>query len=86
VIKSAGIEAQVEAFRVKQIFHEVCHKIMHRELAARVKATHFRGNILTVASISSLAMREIQYFEEKIIAEINNSLGTDVVRQIDYLS
>lgn len=81
-IKKAGIDNQVEAAQVIKAFNELIVTIFRDSPEA--KALYFRKKNLTVGCESSAFIQEMYLNKKKIIRELNQKLGREIVKSLKF--
>lgn len=84
-IKRAGITNQLENLRVLELYGNIVKRVIDNS-ENTLRPIYVKDNILTVAALSAEAVKELRYFEAKIILEINGKIGSEAVKKINYIT
>jgi len=84
-IKRAGINKQIEATQVLEMFNKVVKDFFNDEFQRDLRPLYIKNKILTVACLSSIIAQELYFKEKDIIARINKSFGQEIINKIKYL-
>lgn len=84
-IKRAGITNQIENLRVLELYGNIVKRVIENS-ENTLRPVYVKDNILTVAALSAEAVKELRYFEAKIIQEINGKLGKIAIEKINYIT
>lgn len=85
-IKKTGLACKLESFEVLKIFSRIAGLILAGNLIEKIMPINVEGKQLTVAALSPDVVRELRYFEPKIIQEINEKLGKIAIEKINYIT
>jgi len=83
-IKQAGLNKQVDAINIIDIFNKFAPSFLPEKIARQVQAIYIREKILTLQCSSSLIMQELRYRDRYIIKILNQKAGREVVEKIRY--
>lgn len=82
--QKGGLAGQVTAALVCDEFDKLIEQKWGNKMRHKVKALFFKENVLTIASLSSVAAQEIKLHEVEILDELNQQFG-NLVERIRYL-
>jgi len=82
--KKSGLAKQIQATLVCEEFDKIIKEKWGDKIINKIKAMYFKDNILTIASLSSVASQEIKLHEKKILETINLKFE-NIVEKIRYL-
>ena len=82
--KKSGLAKQIQATLVCEEFDKIIKEKWGDKIINKIKAMYFKNNILTIASLSSVASQEIKLHEKKILETINLKFE-NIVEKIRYL-
>lgn len=85
-IKRAGADNQINEIQIIKIFSKLSEDLLPADLASQVRPVSYKNGILFVASLSPAAVQEMLSYNKKIIKEINNKLGSKIVKDIQYIT
>jgi len=85
-IKRAGASQQVQDTQVIKVFNETKDKLLPDNLARKIKPMYIKDGKLVIASLSSLAVHELQKKEAVIIKKINQEFNSQIVKKLKYLT
>lgn len=83
-IKRAGIANQIDNLRVMELYGNIAKQIIGNSENV-LRPVYVKNKILTVASLSAAAVKELGFFESKIIQEINREMGGCAIEKINYI-
>lgn len=84
-IKRAGISDKIDNLRVLELYSEIVKPIAENSENV-LRPIYIKGDVLTVAALSQKTVRDLQYFEHKIVEEINIKMGKKVIEKINYIT
>ena len=76
----------VDASLVVEYSNSILKEIFGPEIVNATKVVYFKNNMITIASLSSVAGQEIRLQEKNILEKINNKFGQNKVTKIKYLA
>jgi len=82
--KKSGLTKQIQATLICEKFDKIIQEKWGNKMINKVKAMYFKDNILTIASLSSVASQEIKLHEKEILEKINEKFG-NIIKNIRYL-
>jgi predicted nucleic acid-binding Zn ribbon protein len=85
-IKRAGINSQVEAVRILDIFMIVAEKILPEGILEHIRPLYLQSGVLTIASLSDSAVTTLSKKEQELLSELNNQFEQPVVDKFRYLT
>jgi len=85
-IKKQGLAHQIQASLICEEFDNILKEKWGEKITPHVRALYFKDNILTIASLSSVATQEIRFAEKEILEKINKKNGSDAIQKIRYLT
>ncbi len=80
----SGLKKQILAVLVCEEFDKIVQHQWGAKMDSKIKALFLKDNMLTIASLSSIASQEIKLHEREILDQINQKFGTKIER-IRYL-
>jgi predicted nucleic acid-binding Zn ribbon protein len=83
-INKAGLNKQVEATQICELWRDTIKEIFTQETAERSQAIKFKKGILTVAVLNSVLAQEFKFKEEEIKAGLNKKVDHNVVKKIRF--
>lgn len=81
-VKRSGISKDLKSEVISRVFKAETVKLLSPDLASKIRPLYIRGGIIKIASLSTTAIKELEQLEEKIINNINKSLGKEAVKGI----
>lgn len=85
-VNKKGLGKKIQAALVCEEFDNYLKNKWGEKITQHARALYLKDNILTVASLSSVASQEIRFQEKEIINKINQKFGLELIRNIRYLS
>lgn len=83
-VRRAGIGQRVLAAQAVEKCNEILVEIFGKGILKRARTMYLRNKIMTVGCISSVLTQEIYLKRNKIIKELNQRLGGEVVNSIKF--
>jgi predicted nucleic acid-binding Zn ribbon protein len=84
--KKSGIKSELKASECISLFAAEAGRCLGDELAKKIKPLYVKDAVITIASLSDIAVQELNKYEQEILLKINASLGEKYVKEIRYLS
>lgn len=84
-LKKLGIEKQVEAARVLEIFNQLAEEEFGSQIRNQVKPLYLKNKVLTVSVKNSVLASEFQLRQKQIIEKINQRFQKTVVSKLRFL-
>lgn len=83
-LKQAGLSQQVETAMIIKEFEQIVSDKFGPAISKKIKPLYIKGNILTVACLSTVVVQEINMVKQEIIGKLNKKFGEKAINDIRF--
>lgn len=84
-VNKSGLKKQILAAQICDSYRKLAPKILGESIAKKTKAKYFSLGVLFLQSENNIVAQQVYIKHQKIIAEINQKIGTEDLKDIKFI-